>query len=184
MQEILAQGRHLHLLRRQGWEFVQRPRVKGVVAILARHQGDLLLVEQERPPLGCRVIELPAGLVGDEEGLEEEDLASAAARELLEETGFEASRFLLLGRGPSSAGLTDELITFVLAEGLRQVGPGGGAGSEAIVVHRAPERDLGAWLAEAAARGRLIDPKIHAALHMGLLAGHQGPEVAAGPALP
>jgi NAD+ synthase (glutamine-hydrolysing) len=41
--------------------------------------------------VGQRVIEMPAGLVGDEPGQEEESFESAARRELLEETGYEAA---------------------------------------------------------------------------------------------
>ena len=40
--------------------------------------GKLLLTEQYRIPVGRSVIELPAGLVGDEAGQEQEALATAA----------------------------------------------------------------------------------------------------------
>ena len=47
-------------------------------------------MEQFRKPVTARVIEIPAGLVGDEKEYREETLADSARRELLEETGFQA----------------------------------------------------------------------------------------------
>ena len=52
----------------------------GIVAVTS--DGRLLLVEQFRIPVGKNVIELPAGLVGDLPGQEEESLKLAAQREL------------------------------------------------------------------------------------------------------
>src|SRR3546814_1825121 len=57
--------------------------------------GHVLLVEQYRVPLGRNCIELPAGLVGDED--ENESVESSAARELEEETGYRAGSVEVLG---------------------------------------------------------------------------------------
>ena len=54
-------------------------------------------VEQFRPPVGRQVIEIPAGLVGDDDSHPEETIADTARRELLEETGFEARQWTNLG---------------------------------------------------------------------------------------
>jgi ADP-ribose pyrophosphatase len=145
-----------------GWEFVRRNQAKDVVGIVAvTEEGELLLVEQYRPPVNCPVIELPAGLVGD---VDAEDLLTAAQRELEEETGYRATHLNVLARGPSSAGLTEEVVTLVLAEGLTKVGGGGGIENERITLHRVPTTSIGKWLGECAAKGTLIDHKIHAAL--------------------
>ncbi|HZN35939.1 MAG TPA: NUDIX hydrolase, partial [Pirellulaceae bacterium] len=120
-------GRHVSVLARGKWEFVtrntRRPAV-GIVAITGERR--IVLVEQFRPPVNARVIELPAGLAGDQAGAEQEPLLAAAQRELLEETGYRAARWTELAGGYSSPGLTDELVVLFLAEGLTKVAPGGG----------------------------------------------------------
>jgi len=116
--EVLYPGRFIQLRRVDGWEFASRANAKGVVGVLAvTAEREIVLVEQFRPPLGRFVVELPAGLAGDEPLKEDEPLLSAAQRELLEETGYQARKWFSLGDGPSSAGLTDEMITFFLRGG-------------------------------------------------------------------
>jgi ADP-ribose pyrophosphatase len=97
---------------------------------------------------------------------EPESLASTAQRELLEETGYEASEMRLLSAGPTSAGLSSEVITFFHATGLRKINAGGGDPHEEITVHEQPLDTLDDWLRERAARGALVDPKIFAGLYL------------------
>lgn len=161
--ETIAAGRFLALRRRDRWEYASRVNASAVVGILAlTPAGGLLLVEQFRVPLQARVIELPAGLVGDE--APDEDLAAAAGRELVEETGWEAARLEVLGRGPSSAGLCDEISTLVRARDLRRVGVGGGVAGEDITVHEVPLAGVSAWLRAREREGLLVDYKIRAGL--------------------
>lgn len=163
--ETLYAGRFLSMVRRGHWEFATRRSATGVVAIAAvTDDAKLVLVEQARPPLGKRVIELPAGLSGDIAGEESESLATAARRELLEETGYEAQVVRLVTEGPSSAGLTDEMISFFLMTGLTKTGAGGGDASEDIVVHEIPLAALPEWLEEHRSAGWAIDPKIYVGL--------------------
>ena len=160
----LHEGRYLTLLERDGWEFIERRH--GVAALIAwTPDRELLLVEQYRIPLRCRTIELPAGLVGDQPELGPEALLDAAARELIEETGWAAGRLIELITCPSSAGLTSEQVSFVLAEDLQWVAPGGGDDSEDIIVHRVPAAALPQWLNDRYQAGMAIDPKIYAALY-------------------
>lgn len=156
----LWRGRYLAVRDDGGWEHATRVRGTGVVGIVALDGDAVLLVEQHRPPVGCAVMELPAGLVGDEEGTRGESLQVAAERELLEETGYRARAWRLLSDGPSSAGISDERLHLWLATDLERVGPGGGDASEAIVVHRVPVRNLHAFLRAARNRGVLVDPKV------------------------
>lgn len=159
----IGTGRFLTLVAQHGWEFVRRrsgPAVVGIVAVTPA--DEVLLVEQHRLPVAARVIELPAGLVGDETAGEE--VLAAAARELEEETGWRAGQLRVLARGPSSAGLTDEIVTLVRATALTRTGAGGGVAGEAITVHRVPRRGIAAWLHERAAQGVLIDHKVQAGL--------------------
>jgi ADP-ribose pyrophosphatase len=154
---------HLELVQDGRWVFTRRPNASGVVALVAITPArELLLVEQYRIPVQATVIELPAGLVGDEQV--DESFAVASGRELEEETGWRPASCRMLFRGPSSAGLTNELVTFMQARDLVQVGAGGGVAGERITVHRVPLAGLATWLSARAAEGAFIDHKIYAAL--------------------
>ena len=165
-QKILGRGRFLELVDEGGWELVRRPHASGVVVIVATtDDGAVVLVEQPRVPVHRRVIEVPAGLVGDHAAVAGEPLESAAARELEEETGFRAARLEVIAEGPSSVGLAAEILTFFRASGLTRVGPGGGDDSEDITVHVVPRAEVSAFLAAKIREGGLVDPKVYAALH-------------------
>ncbi len=163
MTDILYTGRHLELVKEGKWEFVRRHKASAVVVIIAVTPADeLLLVEQHRVPVGASVIELPAGLVGDEDA--DEDLLIAANRELDEETGWTARELQIVNRGPSSAGLTSEVVTMVHARDLTHTSAGGGVPGEGITVRAIPRAQVVPWLAERAAAGFLIDHKVFAGL--------------------
>ena len=165
--ECLHEGRFLRLVRHAGWEYVERVNVTGVAVLVpVTSEGEIVLVEQYRIPVRAPMVELPAGLVGDEEGFRGEDILDAANRELDEETGYRAHRLQVMAISPSSGGMTSELVTFVLASDLSKVGKGGGVAGEDIVVHVVRLRDLSEWLPRKEAQGCLIDPKIYAALHL------------------
>ena len=161
----LWKGRFLEVRCRDTWEFVTRPNAHCVVAIVAITQKDeLLLVEQFRRPLGKSVLELPAGLAGDDPGSQGEAPLLAAQRELLEETGYVSQHWTELMTGPTSAGLTDEIIFLFMAEKAVQAGAGGGVDSENITVHRVPLASAEKWLDDQARQGAVLDLKILAGL--------------------
>ncbi|MBN1911638.1 MAG: NUDIX hydrolase [Pirellulales bacterium] len=163
---LVAQTKHLRLVDRNGWSFVERIGSTGVVCIVAKTVEDrLVLVEQYRPPVRERVIELPAGLAGDLDDQADESLEQAAQRELLEETGYAAGRWTRLVTVASSAGLTDETVTMFLAEDLERLSSGGGDASEDILIHEVPLADAPAWLHNATASGKLVDSRVYAALY-------------------
>lgn len=160
---VLHQGKYLQLVRQEHWEFVERPHIPGAVAIIAVTDDDkLVLVEQYRIPLGKQVVELPAGLAGDED--QHESLAECAKRELLEETGYQAGTIQLLAEGPTSAGLANEQVTLFLARTLQKIHEGGGVEHENIVVHEVPLVEVLTWLAQREQQGLLIDIKVWAGL--------------------
>ncbi len=162
----LHTGRYLSLCEVDGWEYVSRRNASAVVVLIAVNDaGQLLLVEQFRPPLQASVIELPAGLVGDL-GDPDEDPLLAAQRELLEETGYHSEDLELLFTCPSSAGMSDEIISFVLAKKLQRKGSGGGDASENITVHEIPLTEVDSWLAGHIRAGTPVDPKIYTALYL------------------
>jgi ADP-ribose pyrophosphatase len=158
-------GQWLGISERDGWEFATRTNASAVAVLIpVTDAGDLVLVEQYRIPVRARVIELPAGLAGDGEHAGE-SLLNAAARELEEETGYVAQRLEWLLECPSTAGLSDEVVTFFVARGLERVGPGGGDASEDIRVHLVPLQNAGEWLGQQQAAGKLLDPKVFSALY-------------------
>jgi ADP-ribose pyrophosphatase len=162
---ILAEGLHLRLVREGHWEYAERTKASAAVVLVAvTDDGKLLLTEQYRIPLARRVIELPAGLVGDIAGEEHEALSTAAQRELLEETGYRADQVTQLSMGPPSAGLATEQVAFFHCSRLTRLGAGGGVGHEEIELHEVALDEVPAWL-EAQAGRALIDPKIYAGLY-------------------
>lgn len=91
-------------------EVVKHP---GAVAVIAIHEGRLLLVDQYRQPMGRCELEIPAGKL--EKG---EDPMEAAKRELQEETGYHCDQISLIHSFYTSPGFADEIIHLYLAEGL------------------------------------------------------------------
>lgn len=90
----------------------------GAVAVIAlTDDGKIVLVHQYRTPLEQVTVEIPAGKM--EPG---EDPATAAARELMEETGYLAERMAYLGPIASAPGYSDELLHLYMAMGLSFVG--------------------------------------------------------------
>lgn len=164
---VLAESGYLRLVNQDGWDFVQRKGSSGVVTILGvTPNREVVLVEQYRIPVGARVIEFPAGLSGDVEGASNESLADAARRELFEETGYEADRLTAVLHSPSSAGLTDEIITFFVAEELRRTGFGGGDESEDIHVHHVPFDEIDHWLQAKVNENVLLDARLYTGLYL------------------
>jgi ADP-ribose pyrophosphatase len=165
-RRVMAEGRFARLVAAEGWEWIERVNTSGAVVIVAvTEDRELVLVEQHRIPLGCAVIELPAGLVGDTAGSAQEGLAEAARRELLEETGYAADCWEYLVEGPSSAGLATEVYSLFLARQARRVGPGGGDQAEDIRVHVVPLDRIEAWFEAKRGEGLLVDPRVYAGLY-------------------
>jgi ADP-ribose pyrophosphatase len=163
--ETLFETRWLGVYRIGDWDFVRRPNSDACVGVLAiTAEKEIVLVEQFRVPIQRHVIEIPAGLVGDEAEHAGESLASTARRELLEETGYEASAMEPLISSPTSAGMTSEITHFFQATGLVRAHGGGGVSGENITVHHVPLAGLRDWLAAQEKAGKCIDFKIHAAL--------------------
>ena len=152
----IFEGKHVLVIERDGWEFVERKNGKEAVAVIALTDDDeLILVEQYRRPVDARVIDLPAGLVGDDG---ENDPARTAAKELEEETGFIAGEVRFIAKCPTSPGITSEQVSFYRA--LRVHGTS--KPEEGIGVHLVPRARIAAWLR---AESSLIDVKVWTALY-------------------
>ncbi len=162
----LCNGTWLRLKRRGRWEFAERTNPGGGVMIIALTPEDkVLFVEQYRPALECMTIEMPAGLVGDDPGSSAESAMQAAHRELIEETGYRARRMEFIMSGPTSAGMSNEILAFVHARDLERVEQGGGDETEEITVHEIPRADAARWLIEKMADGYSVDPKMFAGMY-------------------
>lgn len=171
-EEVMWEGRFITAKRRGKWEYVGRARGIHAAVILAIDEAadgrHILLVDQYRVPLGRRCIELPAGLVGDQD--EGEDAMLAATRELEEETGYRAGNLENLGSYYSSPGMVSESFTLFRARGLMKTGDGGGVDDEDIHVHRVPIADLADQIAAWRAEGYAMDVKLLLLLGANMLA--------------
>jgi 8-oxo-dGTP pyrophosphatase MutT (NUDIX family) len=100
-------------------------------------RGDVVMVRQYRHGAGAVTLEIPGGMVDAGE-----DPAAAAARELLEETGYRAERIEPLGSvNPNPALFGNRLHAFV-ALGAREVAPIRNDAREQTVVEIVPRDAL------------------------------------------
>lgn len=171
-EETRWEGRFIVARTRGRWEYVGRSRnIRAAVILAITEKREVVLVEQFRVPLGRPCIELPAGLIGDDDSSPNEDAASAAARELEEETGYRPARMESLGEFWSSPGMVSESFTLFRAHGLTRVSAGGGLEDEGITVHHVPLDAIPAYIADCRAKGMAVDVKILTLLGPQLLAG-------------
>ena len=157
VEEMWA-GRFVRALRRGRWEYASRANNINAVVILAEYEGKVILVDQPRVPTDCRCIELPAGLVGDEDPNATPE--STAIKELEEETGFTAERVELLGEYYASPGMVAESFTLVRAHGVTKIGEGGGDDNEDINVHLVPRAEIPNFIEQKRAEGFGVDVKL------------------------
>src|SRR4249919_1840908 len=154
-REVEWQGKYIRVVRQGRWEFVERCGGVHAVVILAEHDGNVVLVEQVRIPLGSRkCLELPAGLVGDEDdkGVEE-----TAVKELEEETGHTAARIERLGFFYSSPGMLAEGFDLVRAH---DVAPCGTPVEFGIETHLVERDKVAEFVEQRRAAGVAIDVKL------------------------
>jgi ADP-ribose pyrophosphatase len=164
-RHVLAEGKYVRLVKRGRWEWAERTNCSSAVVIMpVTKDRQVVFIEQYRHPLDAKVIELPAGLVGDDPGTDGEHCLTAAKRELLEETGYASEHWKFLLEGPSSPGLATESYAMYLATDAYRVAEGGGDESEEIAVHLVPLENAESWLQEQRKAGLLVDPKVYAGL--------------------
>jgi len=145
-------------MRRGKWEYASRANDISAVVILAEYEGKVILIDQPRAALGVRCVELPAGLVGDEDP--NATVETTAVKELEEETGFTAERVERLGDFHASPGMLSESFTLVRAHGVRRIGEGGGDDSEDIRIHLLARPDIPNFVEQKRAEGFGIDVKL------------------------
>lgn len=140
-------------------DIVRHPGAVTIVAALDDSDSNanaqqILLIRNYRIAVNERLIELPAGkLEPDEQPL------AAAARELIEETGYRAGELTPLGQFYTSPGFADELMHVFLATRLVHVGQQLEAGED-IELLPVPVDEVMMMIAD----GRIRDGKTIAAL--------------------
>ena len=98
-------------------EIVVHPGAAAIVALMNKgEEKEVLLVEQYRKAVESKTLEIPAGTLEEGESPEE-----CARRELIEETGFQASKMDTLTEFYPSPGFSSEIIHILKASGLRKV---------------------------------------------------------------
>ncbi len=98
-------------------EIVVHPGAAAIVALMNDGEDkEVLLVEQYRKAIDGPILEIPAGTIEEGESPEE-----CAKRELIEETGFQASKLDKLIEYYPSPGFSSEMIHVFKASGLKKV---------------------------------------------------------------
>ena len=95
------------------FEMIEHPGASLIVPFLARDR--IIMLRQLRPVIDSYIYELPAGTLD-----RNETPLSCARREIIEETGYSARRFTLLGKVYPVPGYSTERIYLYRAEGLRR----------------------------------------------------------------
>jgi ADP-ribose pyrophosphatase len=156
--EMMCEGKFVRLQKRGKWEFASRVNNISAVVILADYEGKIILIDQPRVGPDCRCVELPAGLVGDEDA--SATVEATAVKELEEEAGFTAERIERLGEFYASPGMLSESFTLVRAHGVRRIGEGGGDENEDINVHLVARAEIPNFIEQKRAEGFGIDVKL------------------------
>jgi ADP-ribose diphosphatase len=156
--QVMWEGRFVRAMKRGRWEYASRVGDIRAVVILAEYEGKVILIDQLRAPVGGRCLELPAGLVGDEDP--NATVEETAIKELEEETGFTAERVERVGDFHASPGMLAESFTLVRAHGVRPCGGGGGTEHEDIIIHLVPRDEIPAFIDTMRAGGVAIDVKL------------------------
>lgn len=134
---------------------IDAPDWVNVIPILP--DGQVLLVRQWRFGIAAPTLEIPGGMVDPGE-----DEATAAVRELMEETGHRAAHWTRLGEvHPNPAFLSNRCGTW-LATGLERLGEPLGDGEEEITIATAPLDEIPTMVA----RGEITHALVIAAFYL------------------
>ncbi len=160
--QLIFDGRVLHLYRDDiylpdGREaFREYCRHMGAVCVVPiTDEGEIICVRQYRYPLAEVILEIPAGKLDSKN----EDPASAALRELREETGALCKKLTYMGKYYASPAILDECIYMFMAEGL-EFGDTELDDDEFIESERIPIDELVGMIM----RGEVVDGKTQAAV--------------------
>lgn len=154
-KSVVVNFRHDQVLSPNGQpcvrDVVEHP--GGVVVMPILDNGDFVMVEQWRYPLGKTLLEFPAGKL---EARGKEDPFEAIQRELLEETGYKANTWEKLNYLYTAPGFCDEKLYLYKATGLTLVNETHvGDDDEFLDIHQVPANKA----VELARQGHITDAK-------------------------
>lgn len=157
------------------WYYVKRSNSKGAICILplilSPEGAEIVFLETKRPAIYAEgisdtCIEIPAGLVGDEN--KEETFEMAAKKELLEETGYMADEIkIVLSNIASSTGLSSEVFSVAIAKITNKRVYRETLSSDGGIIykrHNVPLNDAKNWLKEQSKDGKTIAGQVYVAL--------------------
>jgi ADP-ribose pyrophosphatase len=146
------------------WTFASRKKEPGkivradaavIVAIIPGDEPRLVITREFRAPLGVEEISMPSGLIDPDESPE-----TAATRELLEESGLTLARISLVSPPvASSAGLTDETVSYVYGEASGSPSRAHQTEHESIAIELATLSELRALLTQP--HGAIISSRLY-----------------------
>ena len=111
--------------------------VSSVQVVAETTEGNILLVQQYRFGVREYLYELPGGLIDAGE-----DPLTAARRELLEETGYQATSWTPLGRNPSNPAFMEGIVHHVAAKNITLAGAAQMDDGEDIVLIAMPREEV------------------------------------------
>ncbi|VTT86510.1 ADP-ribose pyrophosphatase [Halorubrum sp. DM2] len=123
-----------------GFHYVDEP--PAVVVLPLTPDGDVVVIDEWRQAVGRVNRGIPAGTMEPEDGDEESGIERAAARELAEETGYEADAFERLTTVEPTNGMANAVHHHVLATGCEPTADRDLDHNESISVETVPYDDL------------------------------------------
>lgn len=133
-------------------------RAPAVVVLATTPEGKMLLLEEYRHPVKDVLLSCVGGYLDSEN----EDPLEAAQRELLEETGYVAKKFVKLGVAYPYPGISGQQLYYVLAENVVKQAEAHLESSEIL----RPILMTHSELVSAISAGRLIDGNLATALYL------------------
>jgi ADP-ribose pyrophosphatase len=112
-----------------------------VIILATTKDNEMIFIEEYRHPIGTTLLSCPGGYLDEgEEPLE------AAKRELLEETGYAAQQFVLMGSAYPYAGISDQKLYYVWAQNAYKKAEPTPEPSESMSVLSVTDQQLHEWI--------------------------------------